>query len=77
MALKKHGVPTEFFVYPGNSHGIPGTRNRLVKMVSEFSWMERYINGKDGWFEWEDLLKTLPAEEEENEATSSEQPQRF
>ena len=77
MALKKLGVPTEFFVYPGNSHGIPGTRNRLVKMVSEFSWMERYINGKDGWFEWEDLLKTLPAEEEENEATSSEQPQRF
>ena len=77
MALKKLNVPTEFFVYPGNSHGIPGTRNRLVKMVSEFSWMERYINGKDGWFEWGDLLKTLPAEEEENETTSSEQPQRF
>ncbi len=77
MALKKLGVPTEFFVYPGDSHGIPGSRNRLVKMVSEFNWMERYINGKDGWFEWEDLLKTLPTEEEEDETTSRDQPQRF
>ncbi|MBS1241851.1 MAG: WD40-like beta Propeller containing protein, partial [Gemmatimonadetes bacterium] len=27
MALKQQGVPTEFFVYPGNTHGIPDPRN--------------------------------------------------
>ena len=75
MALKKLGVPTEFFVYPGNSHGIPGSRNRLVKMVSEFNWMEKWINGKDGWFEWEELLNTLPVEEEETEGATTSQSQ--
>ena len=35
MALKKIGVPTELYMYPGNSHGIPDPRNRLVKSVSE------------------------------------------
>ncbi len=34
MALKKLGVPTELFMYPGRSHGIPDARNRLVKSVS-------------------------------------------
>ncbi|MBT8218194.1 MAG: S9 family peptidase, partial [Bacteroidia bacterium] len=29
MALKKLGVDTELFMYPGKSHGIPDTRNRL------------------------------------------------
>ncbi len=72
MALKKLGVPTEFFVYPGNTHGIVSPRNRMVKMVSEFNWFERWINGKDGWFEWEDLLKTLPESEEETKETSTD-----
>lgn len=71
MALKKLGVATEFFVYPGNTHGITSNRNRLVKMVSEFSWMEKWINGKDGWFEWEELLNTLPAEQEETKETTT------
>ncbi|MXW64754.1 MAG: S9 family peptidase, partial [Bacteroidetes bacterium SB0668_bin_1] len=35
MALKKLDVPTELFMYPGRSHGIPDPRNRLVKAVSE------------------------------------------
>ena len=29
MALKKLDVPTELFMYPGRSHGIPNPRNRL------------------------------------------------
>ena len=31
MALKRLGVPTELFMYPGQSHGIPDARNQLVK----------------------------------------------
>jgi len=59
MALKKLGVPTEFMVYPGSTHGIPDARNQMVKMVSEFNWFEKWIRGKQGWFEWNDLLLTL------------------
>lgn len=65
MALKKLGVPTEFFVYPGNTHGITEMRNQLVKMVSEFNWMEKWIKGKKEWFTWDELLKTLKEEKEE------------
>lgn len=65
MALKKLGVPTEFFVYPGNTHGITEMRNQMVKMVSEFYWMEKWIKGKKEWFKWDELLKTLKEEKEE------------
>jgi dipeptidyl aminopeptidase/acylaminoacyl peptidase len=58
MALKKLGVPTEFFVYPGNTHGIPDPRNRLLKSVAEKAWMDKWILGK-GEFKWRDVLKTL------------------
>ena len=59
MALKKLGVPTEFFVYPGDTHGITAPRNQLVKSHAEFQWFEKWIRGKPGWFTWRDLLKTL------------------
>ena len=60
MALKKLHVPTELFVYPGASHGIPDPRNQLTKAVVEFNWFEKYIRGKPTWFSWRELLKTLP-----------------
>jgi len=59
MALKKLGVPTELFMYPGRSHGIPDPRNRLVKAVSEMAWMDYYVRGIGDKFHWEDVLKTL------------------
>jgi dipeptidyl aminopeptidase/acylaminoacyl peptidase len=59
MALKKLGVPTELFVYPGNSHGIPDTRNNLVKSVAEMAWMDYYVRGMGNKFAWRDVLKTL------------------
>jgi dipeptidyl aminopeptidase/acylaminoacyl peptidase len=65
MALKKLGVPTEFFVYPGNTHGITDMRNQMVKMVSEFYWMEKWIKGKKEWFKWDELLKTVKDDKEE------------
>jgi dipeptidyl aminopeptidase/acylaminoacyl peptidase len=73
MALKKLGVPTEFFVYPGNTHGIPDPRNQLVKAVVEFNWMEKWIRGKDGWFEWRTLLDTLKDVDEKTEKKSTSQ----
>ncbi|MBL8989760.1 MAG: prolyl oligopeptidase family serine peptidase, partial [Gemmatimonadetes bacterium] len=59
MALKKLGVPTEYFVYPGNTHGITEPRNQLVKAVAEFAWFEKWIRGKPQWFEWKELLATV------------------
>jgi dipeptidyl aminopeptidase/acylaminoacyl peptidase len=44
-ALNKLGVDTELFMYPGQSHGIPDARNRLVKSVSEMAWMDVYVRG--------------------------------
>lgn len=58
MALRKLGVPTELFVYPGNTHGIPDPRNQLLKDVAQKSWMDHWILGK-GNFKWQDVLKTL------------------
>lgn len=63
MALKKLGVPTELFMYPGRSHGIPDPRNRLVKSVAEMAWMDYYVRGIGEKFQWEQVLETLEREE--------------
>lgn len=62
MALKKLGVPTEFIVYPRMGHGITEPRYQMVKMVSEYNWFEKWIKGKPGWFDWQDILDTLKSE---------------
>ena len=63
MALKKLEVPTELFMYPGRSHGIPDPRNRLVKAVSEMAWMDYYVRGIGENFQWRQVLETLESEE--------------
>lgn len=63
MALKKLGVDTELFMYPGRSHGIPDARNQLVKSVSEKAWMDYYVRGQGQKFAWRDVLETLEKEE--------------
>ena len=70
MALKKLNVPTELFMYPGRSHGIPDPRNRLVKAVSEMAWMDHYVRGIGNKFEWEQVLETLEEEAERPRAVS-------
>jgi dipeptidyl aminopeptidase/acylaminoacyl peptidase len=60
MALRQLGVPTELFLYPGNTHGIPDPRNRLLKSVSEKAWMDYYVRGVGSGFSWESVLSTLP-----------------
>jgi dipeptidyl aminopeptidase/acylaminoacyl peptidase len=62
MALKQLGVPTELFMYPGTTHGIPDARNQLVKAASEMAWMDYYVRGKGKKFAWRDVLKTLEEE---------------
>ena len=59
MALKKIGVPTELYMYPGNTHGIPDARNQYVKSVSEMAWMDYYVRGKGKKFSWRDVLQSL------------------
>ena len=62
MALKRIGVPTELYMYPGNTHGIPDPRNQLVKAMSEMAWMDFYVRGTGKKFAWRDVLKTLEEE---------------
>ncbi|HSP92088.1 MAG TPA: prolyl oligopeptidase family serine peptidase, partial [Vicinamibacterales bacterium] len=64
MALKRLGVPTELFMYPGQSHGIPDARNQLVKSVSEMAWMDYYVRGQGANFSWRAVLDTLADESE-------------
>jgi len=64
MALKKLNVPTELFMYPGRSHGIPGARNRYLKSVAEMAWMDHYVRGIGEKFQWEQVLETLEKEKE-------------
>jgi dipeptidyl aminopeptidase/acylaminoacyl peptidase len=59
MALKQLGVPTELFMYPGSTHGIPDPRNQLVKAVAEMAWMDYYVRGKGEKFNWRMVLATL------------------
>ncbi len=70
MALKKLNVPTELFMYPGRSHGIPDPRNRLVKSVSEMAWMDHYVRGMGEKFEWRQVLETLEEEAEKPRSVS-------
>jgi dipeptidyl aminopeptidase/acylaminoacyl peptidase len=74
MALKKLGVPTELFMYPGQSHGIPDARNQLVKSVAEMAWMDYYVRGIGKKFAWRDVLRTLEEERPTAAATPATAP---
>jgi len=73
MALKQLGVPTELYMYPGNTHGIPDPRNQLVKSVSEMAWMDYYVRGMGKKFAWRDVLKTLEDEAAKPTTTTAQQ----
>jgi dipeptidyl aminopeptidase/acylaminoacyl peptidase len=59
MALSHLGVPTEFWVYPGQSHGIPDVRNQYLKAVAELSWMDYWVRGSGKKFAWRDVLSSV------------------
>lgn len=73
MALTRIGVPTELFLYPGNTHGIPDPRNQLVKSVSEMAWMDYYVRGIGSKFSWRDVLQTIEKEGATTAPTTSAQ----
>ena len=73
MALKKIGVTTELFMYPGDTHGIPDPRNQLVKSVSEMAWMDYYVRGMGKKFAWRDVLKTLEDDAARPKTTTEQQ----
>lgn len=59
MALSKLGVPNEFWVYPGSTHGIPDPRNQYLKAVAEMEWMDYWVRGSGKKFAWRDVLKSV------------------
>jgi dipeptidyl aminopeptidase/acylaminoacyl peptidase len=59
MALSRLGVPNEFWVYPGQSHGIPDARNQYLKAVAEMEWMDYYVRGSGKKFAWRDVLNSV------------------
>ncbi len=59
MALSKLGVPNEFWVYPGTTHGIPDARNQYLKAVAEKEWMDFYVRGSGKQFAWRDVLGSV------------------
>ncbi len=61
MALSKLGVPNEFWVYPGSTHGIPDARNQYLKAVAEKDWMDYYVLGSGKKFAWRDVLTSVPS----------------
>ena len=71
MALRKLGVPTEFLVYPGTTHGITDMRNQVLKMVAEFRWMEKWVRGQGEWMNWKALLALIPEDKKQTVASAS------
>jgi dipeptidyl aminopeptidase/acylaminoacyl peptidase len=68
MALKRLGVPTELYVYPGASHGIPDARNALLKSTAEMAWMDYWVRHSGHKFTWRDVLKTVEDAQESKPA---------
>jgi dipeptidyl aminopeptidase/acylaminoacyl peptidase len=60
MSLKNLGVPVEYIEFPGQGHGLTNPRYELVKMEAELAWFDKWINGKEGWLDWEKLMETIP-----------------
>jgi dipeptidyl aminopeptidase/acylaminoacyl peptidase len=73
MALKRLGVPTELFMYPGQSHGIPDARNQLVKSMAEMAWMDFYVRGQGKKFAWRSVLDTLEEKKSEDRSQKTEE----
>jgi dipeptidyl aminopeptidase/acylaminoacyl peptidase len=58
-ALRRLGVPAELHIYPGDQHGVPGSRNRLAHGIAEMAWMDYYVRGSGKPFTWTEVLATL------------------
>lgn len=70
MALKRLGVPTELYVYPGNTHGIPDPRNQLLKSTAEKAWMDYWVRHSGKKFVWRDVLQTVESPKDAKSSVS-------
>ncbi|MCS7082152.1 MAG: S9 family peptidase [Bacteroidetes bacterium] len=52
MALKKLGVPVEFFIYPGMGHGITRPKYQFIKMLAELDWFDYWLQNRRPWPDW-------------------------
>jgi dipeptidyl aminopeptidase/acylaminoacyl peptidase len=67
LNLQKLGVPVEYIEFPGMPHGITKPRYQLVKMHAELAWFDKWLNGKEEWLDWEELLATIPGKSTKKE----------
>ena len=74
MALKRLGVPTEMYVYPGATHGIPDPRNQLLKSTAEMAWMDYWVRKTGRKFAWRDVLQTVEDTKEPKEPKAGLMP---
>lgn len=63
VALRKIGVPTEFIVYPNTGHVIWNMmRYEMIQMQADFYWFEKWIKGKEGSIDWNEIVEPLEIE---------------
>ncbi|MDX1673713.1 MAG: S9 family peptidase [Longimicrobiales bacterium] len=48
-ALRLHGVPNRFILFPREGHGIREPRHHRTRLVEELRWFERYVRGNEAW----------------------------
>jgi dipeptidyl aminopeptidase/acylaminoacyl peptidase len=60
MSLQKLGVPVEYIEFPGMPHGLTKPRYQFLKMQAELAWFEKWIQGKEGWLDWQALVDSVP-----------------
>ena len=60
VSLQKLGVPVEYIEFPGMPHGLTKPRYQFVKMQAELAWFEKWIQGKEGWLDWQAIVDSVP-----------------
>jgi dipeptidyl aminopeptidase/acylaminoacyl peptidase len=48
VALKKNGVPAKMMQYQGQSHGIGGHWNLVIRMMNDLRWLDTYLKATGG-----------------------------
>lgn len=59
-ALRNHGVPNRFILFPREGHGIGEPRHHRTRLVEELRWFERHVRGNDDW-----VAPERPSDEED------------
>jgi dipeptidyl aminopeptidase/acylaminoacyl peptidase len=60
VSLRNLGVPVEYIEFPGMPHGLTKPRYQFLKMQAELAWFEKWIQGKEGWLDWQAVVDSVP-----------------